>query len=407
MTKSQQEIKANQDADSLHRLYDLIYDNAHSLRLSFEKHAKQIDVSKQPQHVEALENFVTFKDWSNILQEILQVDLQWGLLSNYLLKPEQKINHENEEYIAYSKFLDRFQLKLDERLTEWQEDVVNSLVTNFVNSAKSVKDMFEEYDTNNDKKISYEEFWQGMLKMKLGEAITESQCYEIMASIDKDRNGYIDYNEWRNHFGPKFDRFKNASPWLKTTIAEISKKLVEKHKNIKQSFLTFDSDRDHRITYAEFSKILRRDLGGDSFTQEQRQEIFKYVDENGSGAISYKEFKTAFEGSNAEKFAKRQNFEISAKNTMMYQLCTIIRKSRTQLLNIWSEVDTSKEHLITQNEFIHALMAVNTQLKNNRDLQKIAIANEQMQKLYAIIDKHNEGCINYLQFLQMFEVRLT
>jgi len=117
MVKSQQEIKANQEADSLHRLYDLIYDNAHSLRLIFEKHAKQIDVSKQPQHIEELENFVTFKDWSTILQDTLQIELQWALLSNYLLKPEIKIMHENEEYIAYSKFLDRFQLKLDERLT--------------------------------------------------------------------------------------------------------------------------------------------------------------------------------------------------------------------------------------------------------------------------------------------------
>jgi len=227
-----------------------------------------------------------------------------------------------------------------------------------------------------------------------------------MAAIDKDHNGYIDYNEFRSHFGPKFDRFQKASPWLKTTVAELSKKLVQKHKNIKQSFYTFDSDHDNRITYTEFSSILKRDLDGDSFTSEQRQEIFKYVDENASGGINYKEFKTAFEGSNAEKFAKRQNFEISAKNMIMYHICMAIRKSKTELFSIWSEVDVSKEAHITKNEFINGLKAVNVQLKNDPDLHKHLLADEQMVKLYVIIDSKNKGFIDYVQFLQMFELHI-
>jgi len=227
-----------------------------------------------------------------------------------------------------------------------------------------------------------------------------------MAAIDKDHNGYIDYNEFRSHFGPKFDRFQKASPWLKITVADLSNKLVQKHKNIKQSFLNFDVDKDNRITYPEFSKILKRDLDGDSYTQEQRQEIFKYVDENYSGAISYKEFKTAFEGSNADKFAKHQNFVVSAKNMIMYHICTVIRKCRTELFNIWSDLDISKEHHITKNEFVNALKAVNLQLKNDPDLQKHSIADEQMLKLYVIIDDKNKGYIDYVRFLNMFELHI-
>lgn len=228
-----------------------------------------------------------------------------------------------------------------------------------------------------------------------------------MGAIDKDHNGYIDYSEFKSHFGPKFDRFQKASPWLKETIATLAKKLIQKHKNIKQSFMIFDADRDNRITYAEFSKILKRDLDGDSYTSEQRQEIFKYVDENASGAISYKEFKTAFEGSNAEKFAKRQNLELSTKNMIMYHICTAVRRSRTQLYNLWSELDISKEHHVTKNEFVNALKAVNTHILNDPNLHRHAIADEQILKLYVIMDPKNHGYINYAQFLQLFELHIT
>jgi Ca2+-binding EF-hand superfamily protein len=397
-----EEIQQCQKIDTLQRLFELIYDHAHQLRLAFEKHETKIEGSKLSDG-----GYVSYKDWMLILKEVLLVDLEWGVLSHYLITPEIKIEHDNQAYIHFPKFLIRFFIKLDDRLTEWQDDVVNSLVTHFVNSTKTVKDMFEEYDINKDKKISYDEFWKGISQTDFGDKITEAQCYELMGIIDKDHNGYIDYEEFKHYFGPKFDRFEKASPWLKTTIAELAKKLVQKHKNIKQSFLIFDADRDNRITYNEFSNILKRDLDGESFTSEQRQEIFRYVDENNSKSISYKEFKTAFEGSNAEKFSKRQNFEISAKNMIMYHICTAVRKSRTQLTNIWSELDTSKEHHVTKNEFLNALKAVNVHLKNDPDLHKVTIADEQMQKLYIIIDTKNQGYINYLHFLELFELHIN
>jgi len=239
----------------------------------------------------------------------------------------------------------------------------------------------------------------------MGATITQQQCYDVMVAIDTDRNGSIDYTEFKTYLGPKFDRFQNASQWVKDTVADLSRELIIKHKGIKQSFMTFDADHDNRITLAEFSRVLKRDFG-DRYTQEQRQELFKYVDENNSGAISYKEFKTSFEGANAEKFAKRQNFELSAKNMIMYHMCEAIRKSRTQLYALWSEKDKSKEGLITVGEFLNGLRALNILLKNDPDLAKHAIAEEQMKKLHAIMDKNNSGCINYREFLKMFEIRV-
>jgi len=66
----------------------------------------------------------------------------------------------------------------------------------------------------------------------------------------------------------------------------------------------------------------------------------------------------------------------------MYHMCEAIRKSKTQLFALWSEKDKSKEGLITVSEFLNGLRALNILLKNDPDLAKHAIAEEQMKKNY-------------------------
>jgi len=140
-----------------------------------------------------------------------------------------------------------------------------------------------------------------------------------------------------------------------------------------------------------------------NYTKEQLTELFNYVDENHSGAISYKEFKTAFEGGNAEKFAKRQNFEVSAKNMIMYHMCKQIRQSKTKLYNVWSDLKR-KGDCITVNDFLAALKASNILLQKEGPVY--GLAEDQMKKLHQIMVKNSAGTLNFPEFLKMFEVRV-
>jgi len=59
-----------------------------------------------------------------------------------------------------------------------------------------VKEAFGFFDYNKDGKISIKEF--KYILLKLGEELNEEQVEEIFKTIDADKDGYLDYNEFVN-----------------------------------------------------------------------------------------------------------------------------------------------------------------------------------------------------------------
>jgi len=212
-----------------------------------------------------------------------------------------------------------------------------------------------------------------------------------LSSVDTDKNGLVDYLEFKNRFGHEFGKAEHSG-WVKSTVNDIAKKIVTQHKSVKQSFLTFDSDGDHRISYKEFSTILKRDLGGDSFTSEQRRELFQYIDENNSGNISYKEFKAAF--------SVEDTMNRTWENQIIQTVCDAIRKSKVQLKSVFRDMDKDRSGTIDVQEFRAGLEAVNILLANPMTDMQIA------KLLKAAADKNGDGVINYDEFLKCFEVKL-
>uniref|UniRef100_A0A6B2L1Z0 EF-hand domain-containing protein n=1 Tax=Arcella intermedia TaxID=1963864 RepID=A0A6B2L1Z0_9EUKA len=382
-----------QKQDSLKKLYELIYDNSHNLKLEFEKFSVDIDSEKK--------GFVEYLTWESLMTTQLKLNIEWKTLFHYLVPNDAFLLQSGTTYISYAKFLGRYRINLDNRLTEWQDDVTNSLVTYFVVNNTPLEQAFKNYDSNGDGVISYLEFWEALSKHNLGSILTQLQCNELMSTIDINRDGSIDWKEFKQYFHAKFDRFNNASEKIKNIVADLSKQLIPKHKSIKNSFLVFDADHNGRISFQEFQKVLNRDLDAPKDEPTQK-ELFEYVDENSSGTISYKEFKTAFEGANAEKFSKRQHFEVSAKNIFMYHLCEAIRTSKTKLEALW--LPKSKNGIIKGSDFALGLKALNDTLAQQPQLASHQIADEQMKKLQSILEKN--GMVDFRSFLKMFEVKL-
>jgi Ca2+-binding EF-hand superfamily protein len=273
-------------------------------------------------------------------------------------------------------------------MKEWQRDVVSHICGKFLAYQQDLEAAFNAIDTDGNGQLSYHEFVTAIKGYDLG--ITEAQCYEFISSVDTDKNGLVDYSEFRTRFGHEFGLAEHSN-WIKTTVNEVAKKIVTQHKTIKQSFLTFDSDGDHRISYKEFSHILKRDLNGDSFTAEQRRELFQYIDQNNSGAISYKEFKTAFSLGDTK--------DPSWENQIIQTVCDAIRKSKVQLKAVFREMDTDHSGNIDVQEFRAGLEAMNI-------LLQCPMTDVQIAKLHKAVDKDGDGYINYDEFLKSFEIKL-
>lgn len=90
-----------------------------------------------------------------------------------------------------------------------------------------------------------------------------------MYSVDTDRNGAINYNEF--------------------IAATLEEQITKDITRIEQAFKFFDTDNDGIIDAKEFKDV----VGGDQFNRAQTvafEDILKEADQDGDGKINMKEF---------------------------------------------------------------------------------------------------------------------
>lgn len=124
--------------------------------------------------------------------------------------------------------------------------------------------LFQELDANNDGYITFKELSKGLQdKMKAEE------IQAIMDSVDTDKNGAINYNEF--------------------IAATLEPSITQDIARVEQAFKFFDEDGNGFIDGKELKKI----LGGEELKHMETkafENILKEADEDGNGKIDIKEF---------------------------------------------------------------------------------------------------------------------
>lgn len=133
---------------------------------------------------------------------------------------------------------------------------------------QELKDVFNRFDESGDGYLQLEEITAG-LKEVLGHVKANMTIFdEILDTLDKNRNGVIDYTEF--------------------LTAAADKELLLTEENLRFAFNMFDIDKNGSISKPELKQIFE--------TVEQKDdelwnEIFGEVDVDGDGDISFEEFK--------------------------------------------------------------------------------------------------------------------
>mmetsp|Transcript_7685 Transcript_7685/g.5784 ORF Transcript_7685/g.5784 Transcript_7685/m.5784 type:complete len:145 (+) Transcript_7685:1150-1584(+) len=112
----------------------------------------------------------------------------------------------------------------------------------------------------------YREIYAG----KMTEEELKKEVDEIMARLDIDRSGNIDYTEW--------------------AVGTINKADVLSTEKLKKAFNLFDKDNSGSISAEEVRMVLG--VGTQIGSEEVWKEIIGEVDANGDGEISFLEFET-------------------------------------------------------------------------------------------------------------------
>jgi calmodulin len=105
----------------------------------------------------------------------------------------------------------------------------------------------------------------------MGNEFTFEQVQEMIADLDEDNSGEVDFNEFV------------------TLVKKVNESdEIDEEDAVIRAFRTFDKDKNGYLDCREFRYILTR--LGDRFTDQEVDEIFKEADLNHDGKIQYEEF---------------------------------------------------------------------------------------------------------------------
>merc|ERR1712007_89116 len=107
------------------------------------------------------------------------------------------------------------------------------------------------------------------MMMTLGFYPTEVELQNMIAEIDIDRNGTVNFPEF----------FIMMSKWTEAN---------QKDDDIENAFKFFDKDGDGSLTTAEMRYVMNNI--GERVTEDELAAILKYGDKDGDGQINYDEF---------------------------------------------------------------------------------------------------------------------
>lgn len=133
---------------------------------------------------------------------------------------------------------------------------------------EDIKKIFSQFDVNGDQKISRHEILRAMRCMSLHP--TKEEFEQMMKPVDEDGDGYVSFAEFE-----------------KVMMKQVSIKEYEE-KVLKDSFRMFDLNGDGFISKHELKKILA--AAGDKMAEKEAEELLREADTNKDGKISYDEF---------------------------------------------------------------------------------------------------------------------
>ena len=90
--------------------------------------------------------------------------------------------------------------------SNWQSAIIHQVSNVLYQHRIQLRSAFRMFDTDNDGKVTTEEFQSGLkaINALLDNPISEMQVEQLMKSLDKDGNGSLDYKEFLEGFQVSF-----------------------------------------------------------------------------------------------------------------------------------------------------------------------------------------------------------
>ena len=122
-------------------------------------------------------------------------------------------------------------------------------------------------DRDHDGVLGVSELREGLAS--LGQAVPLDEARRLIASVDRDGDGQLDFGEFVALVEPRPDG-------------------LDEEADLREAFAMLDADRDGFVSAPELGAAVRRGLGLD---EAEVIELVRVVDADGDGRISYDDFR--------------------------------------------------------------------------------------------------------------------
>jgi Ca2+-binding EF-hand superfamily protein/diadenosine tetraphosphatase ApaH/serine/threonine PP2A family protein phosphatase len=200
--------------------------------------------------------------------------------------------------------------------------------------------------------------------------------------LTESEDGMIDYTQFLNRYVINIGNTLSTS-FQKNLIEKMCSKFVENMGNLKQAFKSLDKSGDGKVSYNEFTEILKQfDFG---LTQDQMFDFASSIDTDESGTIEFEEFadrfQVQFESEIHDELLKKKLQEISKK----------ILQKKGEVKVIFDEFDENHDGKIVLKEFETALERLG-----------LSYGEDEVSGLFSIVDKSKQGFITLEAFEKCF-----
>lgn len=347
-------------------------------------------------------------EWADALKTVLHLDLPFMRLVNDLatVEPDGTIN--------YARFLERYKIEMPKTEEQYLEAVVEKVYEKLVVLCSDLEEAYKLFDVNEDGTVEYKEFVAALKKLDLG--LTEQQLYNLMGHIDTDKDSHINFAEFAGRFEVVLQKMGGGTgdevpldAEMKRWVGQVGTALFKGGAKAKEVFKRLDTDSSGTLSYDEFQVGLKG-LGLD-FTKEQAERIAKVIDTDNDGEIAWAEFIAAFKvrdrsavpptpkgarggaGGAAEESGPWTAHAIDGVIALLYDY-------RVELAASFRLFDTDNSGKVSAEEFKKGLEALRLPLQK-------PLTDDQIAELIRLLDTDGDGQLSYDEFLNGFSVRNT
>ena len=154
------------------------------------------------------------------------------------------------------------------RLILVRTTIMDSCRSNTLQYIAETRDIFVQFDRDNDGFITVEDLKGAMLS--LGKQVTDDELRQLISEVDLDGDGKVSFKEF-----------------LSMNTSTRMRKLHE-DTELREAFDFYDANKDGLVSATELRNALRR--LGMPVSQEEAVKMIKVADTDGDGQVSFEEF---------------------------------------------------------------------------------------------------------------------